>query len=496
MFERYTEKARRVIFFGRYEASQMGSPYIETEHLLLGILREDKVLVSRFITSQMAIESIHEEVERYASKDVNIPTSVDLPLSNEGKHVLEHAAKEADQLSHKHIGTEHLLLGILREEKCFAAELLRDRGLSLLKAQETIRNMADERQTPQKPTVSAPVRPASLADFGIDLTDEAMNGTLPKLVGRDEELEAVIRTLCRSTRANPVLVGEPGVGKKAIVHGLAHRVAETSVPARLQDRKLIALDLAVIASGVNSRAKFEASVEGILRGLEGSRLILFIEGMHSLVQTPRFLNALNVLKPALQSRDIQCISTARPADYRKTIETAPWLERIFTPIQIEPLDEAGALKVLRGIKGHFENFHGVTFADEALQYAVFHANSYFPDQHLPEKAIDLIDEAGSLMQMGRPKEILDALKQIMLMNQRQEAAITNHEFEKARFYGDELKKERAKLYDLREKYKADLQALPTVTRDHIERIVAERTGASIESLRRSRIFEKPEEQSS
>lgn len=496
MFERYTEKARRVIFFGRYEASQMGSPYIETEHLLLGILREDKGLVTRFIKAHAAIKSIHEEVERYANKDVNVPTSVDLPLSNEGKHVLEHAAKEAELLSHKHIGTEHLLLGILREEKCFAAELLRERGLSLLNAKETIRTIAAERQISGERPAANLARAVTLADFGVDLTDEAMNGILPKLIGREQELETVVRILCRSTRANPVLIGEPGVGKKTIVYGLAHGIRDTLVPARLQQRKVIALDLAVIGSGVNSRSKFEERVESILRGLENSGLIVFIEGMHSLLQTPRFINLVNVLKPALHSGDIQCISTAEPADYHKAIEAAPWLERLFTPINIRPMDEAESLKVLRGIKNYFENFHGVTYADEALQYAVFHANSHFPNQHLPEKAIDLIDEAGALMQISLPQEILDSQRQIQLIDQRHENALVNNEFEKARFYADELKKERTKLDTLRKKYKDDQQTPLTVTRDDIEKIVAERTGASIESLRRSRIPEKPEGQSS
>jgi ATP-dependent Clp protease ATP-binding subunit ClpC len=491
MFERYTEKARRVIFFGRYEASQMGSPYIETEHLLLGILREDRALVMRFIKSLEAIKSIHEEVEHYAAKE-KVPFSVDLPLSNEGKHVLDHAAKEAERLSHKYVGTAHLLLGILCEEKCFAAELLRERGLSLLNARDTIRNIADERQISGERSVTPRERTASLADFGIDLTGQAINGTLPNLIGREQELETIIRTLCRSAKGNPVLVGEPGVGKKTIVNGLAHRIAETSVPIGLQDRNLIALDLAVIGSGVNSRSKFEEGVDIILHGLEESRLIVFIEGMHSLAQTPRFLNLLNVLKPALQSRDLLCISTAGPADYPRVIEAAPWLERLFTPIQIAPMNEAQTLKVLRGIKVHFERFHGVTYTDEALQYAVFHAGSYFRNGHLPEAAIDLIDEAAALKQISFPPEIVELQKRIRFIEKRHEMALTNNELEKARFYAGELKKERAKLDAVPDKYKADYQTPATITRGDIEKIVAERTGASIESLRRTRIPEKPE----
>lgn len=492
MFERYTEKARRVIFFGRYEASQLGSPYIETEHLLLGIFREEKTLVHHFIKSEAVRKEIHEEIEKYADESKKGASSVDLPLSNESKRVLAYAAEEAERLGHKHIGTEHLFLGLLREEKGFAAELLQQHGVRLSTAREIIMKMPAESQAPAGRLTQSTSREVTFAEFGVDLTDAALNGKLPPLIGRNHELDTVIRILGRVTKANPVLIGEPGVGKKSIVNGLAHRISEADVPLHSQDKRVVTLDLAAIASGVKSHTRFEENLESILYSLQASNLVLFVDGLHALAQTQRFPGIINVLKPALRNGDIHCISTAVPAEYDKTLEAAPWLERYFTPVQVRPLGEAEALTVLRGIKESFEKFHGVTYTDEALQYAVFHSNSYFRNQHLPEKAIDLIDEAGALVQFSQeplPDEVLEARKRVKFIQDRHEAALNNHEFEKARFYADELKKARHELEVLRNKYKTGDEAFMMVTRDHIEKIVAERTGVSIELLRKSRIPE-------
>lgn len=491
MFERYTEKARRVIFFGRYEASQFGSSLIETEHLLLGILREEKALALQLLKSSGGMESIRKEIEGHTEIREKKPTQIDIPLSNESKRVLAYAAEEAEKLGHKHIGVGHLLMGLLREEKCFAAQLLHERGINLDSARDVVKTFEGGGQLPAQGAQAASRAGAfDIAELGVDLTQQAMDGKLPDLIQRESELVRVMQVLCRLTRGNPVLVGEAGVGKKSIVHGLAHRIAEGKVATGLQSSRLISLDLAVIASGTTSRTRFEGNLETIVQQLWGAHnIVFFVEGLHTLAQTQRFLSVVNVLKPALILGSVHCISTATPEEYRKTVEAARWLEELFTMIEVRPPREPEALEVLRGVKGRFEKYHNVTYTEEALRYAVFHANSYFPGCYLPEKAIDLIDEAGAwtkLQQPEPPAEVREAQKKIKFIQDRHDRSLDNREFEKARFYSDELRKEQENLKVLVDKYKPGTIITPAVGRDEIEKIVAEKAGVPIDLLRRSR----------
>ena len=490
MFERYTEKARRVIFFGRYEASQFGSPYIETEHLLLGLLREDKALTNRLLRSEAVVQDIRKEIERCTDAREKTSTSADLPLSNEAKRVLLHAAEEADRLGHKQIGTEHLLFGMLSEEKSFAAKLLNDRNVRLSQVREQLQQSEPE---PAGRVPGGGQLSVHLSDFGSNLTDQAKDGMLPPLVGREQELQRVIQVLCRLTRGNPVLLGEPGVGKKTIVYGLAQRIVEGGIPG-LDGRSIVSLDPAVVASGTKSRSRFENSLEEIIEKLfyDQQDFMLFIDGLHSLAQAQPFLRVANVIKPALLDGKLQCISSATATEYSKTVETTPWLEQCFTTVEVKPATEAEAIAVLTGIKDRFQKFHEVTYTDEAIQYAVFHSSSYFPNRSLPEKAIDLIDEAGARVKLreGRlPDEIQEAQKRIIGIVKRMEAAIANHEFEKARRHSDEEVREREALRELRKKHKLNA-AIVAVTRDDIEQIVAEKTGLSVDLLSKSKA-EKP-----
>ena len=303
MFERYTEKARRVIFFARYEASQFGSPYIETEHLLLGLLREDKALTNRFLRSHASVESIRKQIEGHTTIREKVSTSVDLPLSNECKRVLAYAAEEAERLSHKHIGTEHLLLGLLREEKCFAAEILHERGLRLSTIREELARSSQEKSQPQRQRESS-----LLSEFSRDLTQAAMDNQLDPLVGREGELERVIQILCRRTKNNPVLIGEPGVGKTAIVEGLAQRIADGEVPSFLADKRILGLDLSLIVAGTKYRGQFEERLKTIMKELmESQNSIIFIDELHTLVgagSAEGSLDAANILKPALSRGEI------------------------------------------------------------------------------------------------------------------------------------------------------------------------------------------------
>jgi ATP-dependent Clp protease ATP-binding subunit ClpC len=486
MFERYTEKARRVIFFARYEASQFGSPYIETEHLLLGLLREDKALTNRFLRSHASVESIRKQIEGHTTIREKVSTSVDLPLSNECKRVLAYAAEEAERLSHKHIGTEHLLLGLLREEKCFAAEILHERGLRLSSIREELARTSQEKAQPAQRSRESSL----LSEFSRDLTQSAMDNQLDPLVGRDSELERVIQILCRRTKNNPVLIGEPGVGKTAIVEGLAQRIADGEVPSFLADKRILALDLSLIVAGTKYRGQFEERLKTIMKELmESQNCIIFIDELHTLVgagSAEGSLDAANILKPALSRGEIQCIGATTPAEYRKSIEKDRSLERRFQAVKVPPPSEEDATKILFGIKERYEKFHAVTYTDEAINYSVSHSNRYLPDRFLPDKAIDLIDEAGArvkLRQTSLPDDITEVQKRIKFIVHRMENAIANHEFEKARFYSDEERKERENLRALREKYHLDESATGVVNREDIEDVVSRWTGVPIASIK-------------
>jgi ATP-dependent Clp protease ATP-binding subunit ClpC len=485
MFERYTEKARRVIFFARYEASQFGSPYIETEHLLLGLLREDKALTNRFLRSHASVESIRKQIEGHTTIREKVSTSVDLPLSNECKRVLAYAAEEAERLSHKHIGTEHLLLGLLREEKCFAAEILHERGLRLSTIREELARSSQEKAQPQRQRESS-----LLSEFSRDLTQAAMDTQLDPLVGREGELERVVQILCRRTKNNPVLIGEPGVGKTAIVEGLAQRIADGEVPSFLADKRILALDLSLIVAGTKYRGQFEERLKTIMKELmESQNAIIFIDELHTLVgagSAEGSLDAANILKPALSRGEIQCIGATTPGEYRKSIEKDRSLERRFQAVKVPPPNEVDATKILFGIKDRYEKFHAVTYTDDSINFAVSHSNRYIPDRFLPDKAIDLIDEAGArvkLRQTSLPEEITEVQKRIKFIVHRMENAIANHEFEKARFYSDEERKERENLRALREKYHLDESSTGVVGREDIEDVVSRWTGVPITSIK-------------
>src|SRR4030081_160885 len=466
MFERYTEKARRVIFFARYEASQFGSPYIETEHLLLGLLREDKALTNRFLRSHASVESIRKQIEGHTTIREKVSTSVDLPLSNECKRVLAYAAEEAERLSHKHIGTEHLLLGLLREEKCFAAEILHERGLRLSTIREELARTSPEKAAPQRGQRESSL----LSEFSRDLTQSAMDSQLDPLVGRDGEVERVVQILCRRTKNNPVLIGEPGVGKTAIVEGLAQRIADGEVPSFLADKRILALDLSLIVAGTKYRGQFEERLKTIMKELmESQNSIIFIDELHTLVgagSAEGSLDAANILKPALSRGEIQCIGATTPGEYRKSVEKDRSLERRFQSVKVPAPNEEEAVQVITGVRERYEKFHAVSYTDEALRYSVYLSNRYIPDRFLPDKAIDLIDEAGArvkLRQASVPEEVGEVQKRVKFITHRMESAIAAHEFEKARFYSEEERKEKENLRGLAPRSKPSLASSALIT---------------------------------
>jgi ATP-dependent Clp protease ATP-binding subunit ClpC len=485
VFERYTEKARRVIFFARYEASQYGSPYIETEHLLLGLMREDKALANRFLRQQGSIESIRKEIEARITIRERISTSVEVPLSAECKRILNMAAEEAERLGHKHVGTEHLLLGILREEKCFGAEILMERGLRLSTLREELARTSGE-----KTAAARPKETSLLGEFSRDLTQAASEGSLDPLVGREGEVERVIQILCRRTKNNPVLIGEPGVGKTAIVEGLAQRISDGDVPPFLADKRILSLDLSLIVAGTKYRGQFEERLKTIMKELmESQNSIVFIDELHTLVgagSAEGSLDAANILKPALSRGEIQCIGATTPSEYRKSVEKDRSLERRFQAVKVPAPNEEEAVLVIQGVRERYEKFHAVSYTDEALRYSVYLSNRYIPDRFLPDKAIDLIDEAGArvkLRQATVPDEVGEVQKRVKFITHRMETAIANHEFEKARFYSEEERKEKENLRGLRERYKLDDASTGIVTREDIEEVVSRWTGIGVSSIK-------------
>jgi ATP-dependent Clp protease ATP-binding subunit ClpC len=484
MFERYTEKARRVIFFGRYEASQFGSPYIETEHLLLGLLREDKALTNRFLRSQGSVESIRKQIEGHTTVREATSTSVDLPLSNECKRVLAYAAEEAERLGHKHIGTEHLLLGLLREKKCFGAEILHERNIRLESAREELaRN--------QHQVLAPPSRgPARLLDeFHAYVSDPAEH-TQP-LIGREGELERIMEILCRHDTKNPVLVGEPGVGKRTIVGAIARVMAEGGVPRPLAARAVVALDLPPYRVLDKDRSWQQRLDQALVAAAEEGA-IFFVNQMHDLpgaVSPVSVMHINELLQRTIVAGKIQCISTATPANYVKLVADQHWLAQRFEPVLVAAAGEDDAIKVLSGIKGTYESFHNVSYTDDAINFAVRYASSCIKNGHLPGKAVDVIDEAGASAQLNQgklPEEIVEAQKRIRFIEHRMRNAIANHEFEKARFYSDEERRERENLRGLRQTYKLDENPGLTVRREDIEAVVSKLTGLSVAEIRQSR----------
>ena len=486
MFERYTERARRVLFFARYEASQLGSISIETEHLLLGLIREGKGLTSLiFARSNLSLENIRKEIEGRTVFREKVSTSVEIPFSTETKRVLQHAAEEADRLLHNYIGTEHLLLGILREERSVAASILTAKGMRLTGVREGIVHLLNE-----KTTLTRVKETPLLAEFSRDLTDLAMKKSLDPLVGRRAELDRVQQVLCRRTKNNAVLIGEPGVGKTAIVEGLAQMIVGGDVPHFLADKRMLALDISLIVAGTKYRGQFEERLKAIMKELiENPNIIVFIDELHTLVgagSAEGSLDAANILKPALSRGEIRCIGATTPAEYRKYIEKDRSLERRFQAIKVEPPTEAETLEILMGVKDRYEAFHHVAYTKEAMEAAVNQSSRYISDRFLPDKAIDLVDEAGAcakLREAGYSEEFSEINKSIRVAVEQMESATEQKDYERAQFFRGQEVLARENLQLVREKFdvKSGVRQVE-VGKAEIDEIVSKWTGVPVSSI--------------
>ncbi len=410
MFERYTEKARRVIFFARYEALQYGSHYIAPEHILLGLMREDKTVSARFFPFRktVTVEAVRREVEERIVLRERIPQSAELHLSPESKKILIYANEESRALRNRHIGPEHLLLGLLREEKSVAAEILYQFGLRIKDVREEVsrQNGFPYLFNQEKEHSEVP----HLQEFTRDLTADAVQGKLDPLIGRDSEIDRLVEILCRRTKNNPVLIGEPGVGKTAIIEGLAQRIVDKEVPTFLINKRILSLDLSLIVAGTKYRGQFEERLKKILKELrEHNEFIVFIDEIHTLVgagSAEGTLDAANILKPALSRGEIQCIGATTPNEYRRSVEKDRALERRFQAIKIVPPTEEEALQIVEGLAEKYEAFHQIRYSREALHAAVYQSNRYITDRFLPDKAIDVLDEAGARAKLRYQQETI------------------------------------------------------------------------------------------
>src|SRR6187549_747481 len=480
MFERYTERARRVIFFARYEASQLGSNSIETEHLLLGLIREGKGLTSRiFSKSHLSMESIRKDIEGRALYRDKVSTSVDIPLSGESKRVLGYASEEAERMLHNYIGTEHILLGLMREEKSVAAGILGEKGMRLSAVREDIVQLLNEKASLGK-TKETPL----LSEFSRDLTEAAARGALDPLVGREDELARIVQVLCRRTRNNPVLIGEPGVGKTALVEGLANKIVQGDVPIYLAEKRILALDISLIVAGTKYRGQFEERLKTIMRELtESHNIIIFIDELHTLVgagSAEGSLDAANILKPALSRGEIQCIGATTPAEYRKYIEKDRSLERRFQAVKVASPTEEETIQILRGIKDRYEKFHHVSYRDEALEAAVYQSSRYITDRFLPDKAIDLLDEAGSRVKLrdaAAHEETPEFSRKIRVVVDRSDPGAGST------FFRDEEVAQRENLQIVREHWDMGGAGAHDVTKADIDDVVSKWTGIPITAVK-------------
>ncbi|MEO8053847.1 MAG: ATP-dependent Clp protease ATP-binding subunit, partial [Acidobacteriota bacterium] len=401
MFEKYNEKARRALFFARYESSKLGSKVIESEHILLGILREgEDVIKEIFARFNVRPEDIRHEIEGDRVFVERVSSTQELPLSEESKKILAYASHEAESMMHPYVGTEHLLIGILRVDPCVAGRILMAHGFNLYGVREETIALIKEREA-SKQKKELPF----LAEYSRDLTALAQTGSFDPLVGRDAEVERIVQILSRRTKNNPILLGEPGVGKTAIVEGLAQKIVEGGVPLFLAQRKILALDLSLIVAGTKYRGQFEERLKGILKELkENQDLIVFIDEIHSLIgagSAEGSLDAANILKPALSRGEISCIGATTLKEYRKYIEKDRSLLRRFQAVTVAPPDEEETLQILEGVRERYEKFHRVRYTPDAIRTAVYQASRYIPDRFFPDKAIDILDEAGAKVKLRK-----------------------------------------------------------------------------------------------
>ncbi|MEK6644101.1 MAG: Clp protease N-terminal domain-containing protein, partial [Planctomycetota bacterium] len=462
MFERFTDRARKVMALANQEAQRFNHEYIGTEHILLGLVKEGSGVGANVLKNlDVDLRKVRMEVEKLVKSGPDMVTMGKLPQTPRAKKVIEYAIEEARNLNHNYVGTEHLLLGLLREQDGVAAQVLMNLGIKLEEVREEVLNLlgaGGENEeaaaaggggggAPEGGRKGSRSKTPALDSFGRDLTEMAKQGKLDPVIGRDSEIERLLVVLCRRYKNNPVLLGEAGVGKTAIVEGLAQRIIANDVPELLADKRIVVLDLAMMVAGTKYRGQFEERIKAVMNEVRRARnVILFIDELHTLVGAggaEGAIDASNVLKPALSRGEIQCVGATTLDEYRKYIEKDGALERRFQQIIVEPPNRDETVQILKGLRDRYEAHHRVQITDDALVAAVDLAMRYIPSRVLPDKAIDVIDEAGArvrLKAMTKPIELAQLEEEIKRLNGEKDESVKNADYERAAHLRDKALK--------------------------------------------------------
>jgi ATP-dependent Clp protease ATP-binding subunit ClpC len=489
-FEKFSERARRVLTLAQEEAQHFNHTYIGTEHILLGLLREDEGVGAKVLANLgVGLSKARSAVEFIIGRGEK-PSTTEIGLTPRAKRVIELAIDEARHLGHNYIGTEHLLLGLLREGGGVAADVLDSFGITLERARaETTRVLGESTTSRARPARSTSRTPA-LDQLGIDLTAAATAGKLDPVIGRHKEIERVIQILSRRTKNNPALIGEPGVGKTAIVEGLAHRIIAGDVPETLEGKRIVTLDMGAVVAGTKYRGEFEERLKKVIDEIKtAGNCVLFIDEFHTMVgagAAEGAVDAANILKPSLARGELQCIGATTLDDYRKYVERDAALERRFQPVLVEEPSVDETLEILHGVKERYEEHHQLTISDEALSSAATLSARYIPDRFLPDKAIDLIDEAASRVRIKRrtmPITLKEAKRAQESVHKDKEAALAAQQYE----YAAELRQRELqieeKIKQIEEEWQAEReQEKPVVTAEDIAEVVSMWTGIPVVQL--------------
>jgi ATP-dependent Clp protease ATP-binding subunit ClpC len=506
MYERFTDRARKVMQLANQEAQRFNHEYIGTEHILLGLVKEGSGVAANVLKNlDVDLRKIRLEVEKLVQSGPEMVTVGKLPQTPRAKKVIEYSMEEARNLNHNYVGTEHILLGLLREQEGVAAQVLMNLGLKLEDVREEVLNLlghglegtevgdrggrGGEAESTGSSKSGKSKTPA-LDSFGRDLTELAQKGQLDPVIGRQREIERAIQILCRRTKNNPVLLGEAGVGKTAIVEGFAQRVISGEVPEILADKRIVVLDLAMMVAGTKYRGQFEERIKAVMTEVRRAKnTILFIDELHTLVGAggaEGAIDAANVLKPALARGEIQCIGATTLDEYRKYIEKDNALARRFQEIVIEPTSTEETIEILKGLRERYEEHHRVQITDDAVAAAVEMSERYITARCLPDKAIDVIDEAGArirLRTMSRPPDLKEIDEQVEQLNKDKEDAVANQDFEKAANLRDQAEKLRKKKDEITRQWREKSQQTDGVVDEEvIAEVVSKMTGIPLTRL--------------